>query len=49
LIELGAEIIGYSLDPKTERDLFVEARIDELVTDIRGDVRKKKREYKTFS
>jgi CDP-glucose 4,6-dehydratase len=41
LIELGAEVIGYSLDPKTENDLFVKARIDELVTDIRGDVRNK--------
>jgi CDP-glucose 4,6-dehydratase len=41
LIELGAEVIGYSLDPKTEKDLFVEARVDELVTDIRGDVRNK--------
>ena len=41
LIELGAEVIGYSLDPKTEKDLFVEARIDELITDIRGDVRNK--------
>jgi CDP-glucose 4,6-dehydratase len=41
LIELGAEVIGYSLDPKTEKDLFVEARVDELVTDIRGDIRNK--------
>jgi CDP-glucose 4,6-dehydratase len=41
LIELGAEVIGYSLDPKTEKDLFLEARIDELVTDIRGDIRNK--------
>jgi CDP-glucose 4,6-dehydratase len=41
LIELGAEVIGYSLDPKTEKDLFVEARIDELITDIRGDIRNK--------
>ena len=41
LIELGAEVIGYSLDPKTEKDLFVEARINELITDIRGDIRNK--------
>jgi CDP-glucose 4,6-dehydratase len=41
LIELGAEVIGYSLDPKTDKDLFVEARIDELITDIRGDIRNK--------
>jgi CDP-glucose 4,6-dehydratase len=41
LIELGAEVIGYSLDPKTEKDLFVEARIDEILTDIRGDIRNK--------
>jgi CDP-glucose 4,6-dehydratase len=41
LIEIGAEVIGYSLEPMTEKDLFVEARIDEIVTDIRGDIRNK--------
>jgi CDP-glucose 4,6-dehydratase len=39
LIELGAEVIGYSLNPKSSEDLFVVAHIDELITDYRGDIR----------
>jgi len=39
LHELGAEVVGYSLDLKSDNDLFFAAGIDQLVTDIRGDVR----------
>jgi CDP-glucose 4,6-dehydratase len=39
LIELGAEVIGYSLNPNSSEDLFVVAHIDELITDYRGDIR----------
>jgi len=39
LHELGAEVVGYALDPKSDNDVFVVAQIDQLVTDIRGDVR----------
>lgn len=39
LIELGAEVIGYSLDPYTEKDNFVLAKLDSKLVDIRGDVR----------
>jgi len=38
LYELGAEVVGYSLDPKSDNDLFSVAQIDQLVSDIRGDV-----------
>jgi CDP-glucose 4,6-dehydratase len=39
LLELGAKVIGYALDPKSDKELFVTARLDQLVNDIRGDVR----------
>lgn len=41
LIELGAEVIGYALDPKTNDDLFVQAEISGSIIDIRGDVQDK--------
>ena len=40
LSELGAEVIGYSLDePPTEPNNFAAARLARRVTDVRGDVR----------
>jgi CDP-glucose 4,6-dehydratase len=39
LSELGAEVIGYALDPYTEKDNFVVSRVGEHITDIRGDIR----------
>jgi CDP-glucose 4,6-dehydratase len=39
LSTLGADVLGYSLDPPTEPSLFVRARIDSIVKDIRGDIR----------
>lgn len=41
LHELGAEVIGYGLDPYTDRDNFVLSRIGEKIVDIRGDIRDK--------
>lgn len=38
---LGAEVIGYSLDPYTERDNFALSKIGEKITDIRADIRDK--------
>jgi CDP-glucose 4,6-dehydratase len=38
LHEIGAEVIGYALDPKSNNDLFVTAKVDQLITDIRGDI-----------
>ncbi len=39
LKQLGAKVVGYSLDPYTEKDNFVECRLADKVTDIRGDIR----------
>jgi CDP-glucose 4,6-dehydratase len=39
LHELGAKVIGLSLDPYSERDNFVLSRIAENIIDIRGDIR----------
>lgn len=39
LHELGANVIGYALDPYTERDNFVLSGIGDKIVDIRGDIR----------
>ncbi len=39
LNQLGAEVFGYSLAPETSPNLFTEAAIGELVTDMEGDIR----------
>ena len=39
LKELGANVIGYSLDPYTEKDNFVLSGLKDKITDIRGDIR----------
>ncbi len=39
LHELGANVVGYSLDPYTEKDNFVLANLKDKITDIRGDIR----------
>ncbi len=39
LASKGAVVRGYSLDPHTTPNLFAEARIAELVDDVRGDIR----------
>lgn len=41
LHELGAKVIGYALDPYTERDNFVLSKLGEKIVDIRGDIRDK--------
>lgn len=40
LLELGAKVIGYGLDPLTEKDNFVLAGLKDKLVDIRGDIRK---------
>ncbi len=42
LNELGAEVIGYALNPYTEKDNFVLANLQNKIVDIRGDIRDKK-------
>lgn len=39
LNELGANVIGYALDPNTESDNFVLSGVDKKIVDIRGDIR----------
>lgn len=41
LHELGAKVIGYSLDPYTDRDNFILSKVGEKIVDIRGDIRDK--------
>ena len=39
LNKLGADVYGYALEPPTKPSLYVEAKIDELVTSFIGDIR----------
>lgn len=39
LHELGANVIGYALKPKTKRDNYVLSRIEEKITHIEADIR----------
>ena len=39
LLNLGAEVTGYSIDVPSEPSLFEDLRLSEKITDIRGDVR----------
>ncbi|MCL5276199.1 MAG: CDP-glucose 4,6-dehydratase [Deltaproteobacteria bacterium] len=39
LLHLGAEVIGYALDPNTPKDNFVLTNLYQEMTDIRGDIR----------
>lgn len=39
LLELGAEVIGYSLDPITNKDNFVLTKLSRKIIDIRGDIK----------
>lgn len=39
LHELGAKVIGYALEPYTEKDNFVLSQLSEKIIDIRGDIR----------
>jgi CDP-glucose 4,6-dehydratase len=41
LLSLGAEVIGYSLDPKTEKDNFTVTGLQNKMKDYRGDIRDK--------
>lgn len=39
LLELGANVIGYGLDPYTPRDNFEVSKLKDKIVDIRGDIR----------
>ena len=49
LKELGAEVIGYALDPYTERDNFVLSQLGGKIIDIRGDIRDKSKLEEVFN
>ncbi len=48
LNEMGANVIGYALDPYTEQDNFVVTNLSERITDIRGEIRDYDKLLKTF-
>jgi len=48
LHHLGAELIGYSLDPYTDKDNFVLAELSNKIIDIRGDIRDRKHLREVF-
>ncbi|MBC2856158.1 CDP-glucose 4,6-dehydratase [Cetobacterium sp. 2A] len=48
LNELGAEVIGYSLDPYTQKDNFILCDLSKKMTDIRGDIRDKEKLGEVF-
>jgi len=39
LLKLGADVIGYALDPYTSKDNFVVSGLSDRLIDIRGDIR----------
>ncbi|MGL1887875.1 MAG: CDP-glucose 4,6-dehydratase [Reichenbachiella sp.] len=39
LLEMGAKVIGYALDPLTKNDNFVLSEVSNKLVDIRGDIR----------
>ena len=49
LRELGAEVVGYALDPYTKYDNFVVTDLENRITDIRGDVRDYDKVINTFN
>ncbi|GAA0181785.1 CDP-glucose 4,6-dehydratase [Clostridium sediminicola] len=48
LLNLGANVIGYSLDPKTKYDNFVLSNLKDKIVDIRGDIRNLDKLKKVF-
>lgn len=48
LNHLGANVVGYALDPYTKYDNFVLSNIDNKIIDIRGDIRDKDKLNKVF-
>ncbi|HAB60433.1 MAG TPA: CDP-glucose 4,6-dehydratase, partial [Lachnospiraceae bacterium] len=39
LLKLGANVIGYGLDPYSDRDNFALCNLEDKIIDIRGDIR----------
>lgn len=49
LNELGSKVIGYALDPYSEKDNFVLSGLSNKVVDIRGDIRDKAKLESVFN
>ena len=48
LHELGANVIGYALNPHTDKDNFVVSKLTEKIIDVRGDIRDRKKLQAVF-
>ncbi len=48
LHELGANVIGYALDPHTDKDNFVVSKLAEKIVDVRGDIRDREKLQAVF-
>lgn len=48
LVKLGAKVVGYGLDPYTEKDNFVLSDLKNKIIDIRGDIRDYKKLNQIF-
>lgn len=48
LNELGAKVVGYGLDPYTDKDNFVLSGLSSKIIDIRGDIRDRDKLRKVF-
>jgi len=49
LRKLGAEVVGYALDPYTDEDNFVLAGLNNKLVDVRGDIRDMDKLQEVFS
>ena len=49
LLNLSANVIGYALKPKTEKDNYIICNLDDKITHIDGDIRDYQRLLKVFS
>lgn len=48
LKELGANVVGFALNPYTEKDNFVLSNLKDKIIDIRGDIRDRKKLQEVF-
>lgn len=48
LLSLGAKVIGYSLDPLTKEDIFIQTKLSNKLVDIRGDIRDREKLQHAF-
>ncbi len=49
LKSLGADVLGYALDPYTKRDNFVVTDLKNKITDVRGDIRNYRKLLEVFN